>query len=290
MLNRPPRVAAIHDLSGFGRCSLSVILPVLSAMGVQACPVPTAVLSTHTMFRNYTFRDLTRDIQPIAAHWKAEKIGFDAIYTGYLGSFEQLELVSEFIDEFRTPENIVFIDPVMADNGKMYPGFTPEFARAMAGLCGKADMIVPNLTEAAFLLNRPCRLEGYTESEIKDLLKALAELGPKQVVLTGVHFHPNELGVMGYHAAKNEFFHYFHRRIDVAFHGTGDIFSSAALGGLVRGLAPEQALKLAADYTVESIECTLNSADHVWYGVEFERALPGLIDRMRKQGIMRFSE
>lgn len=276
------RIVTIQDISCVGKCSLTVALPIISAMGVECAVLPTAVLSTHTMFKNFTFRDLTDDIAPIATHWKAEKIGFDAIYTGYLGSFEQLKLVSELIDDFNTRENQVFIDPVMADNGKLYPGFTPEFARAMARLCGKADVIVPNLTEAAFLLDRPYRADGYDETYIRDLLKRLAGLGAKNAVLTGVSFSPGELGVMGYRAEKDEFFSYFHRRINVSFHGTGDIFSSAAVGGLMRDFPLEKALALAADYTVDCIECTMNSPGHVWYGVEFERAIPKLLKRLER--------
>ncbi len=274
------RIVTIQDISCLGKCSLTVALPIISAMGVECAVLPTAVLSTHTMFKNFTFRDLTADIMPVAAHWKAEKMTFDAIYTGYLGSFEQLNLVACFIDDFRTPENLVFIDPVMADNGKLYPGFTLEFAHAMAGLCAKADVIVPNLTEAAFLLNRPCLAPGYSEADLRDLLKRLAGLGAKHAVLTGVSLAPNELGIMGYHAETDEFFSYFHRRIDVSFHGTGDIFSSTALGGLMRGFPLEKAFALAADFTVECIARTMASPDHVAYGVEFERAIPMLVKRV----------
>ncbi len=258
------RIVTIQDISCVGKCSLTVALPIISAMGVECAVLPTAVLSTHTMFKNFTFRDLTGDIAPIAAHWKQENIGFDAIYTGYLGSFEQLQLVSQFIDDFKTPENLVFIDPVMADNGKLYPGFTPEFARAMAGLCAQADVIVPNLTEAAFLLDRPYLDGGYSEADICELLKRLAGLGAANAVLTGVQFTPGELGVMGYAAEKDEFFSYFHRRIDVSFHGTGDIFSSTAVGALMRGFSLEQALALAAGYTVACLDRTQNSPRHVW--------------------------
>ncbi len=274
------RIVTIQDISCVGKCSLTVALPIISAMGVECAVLPTAVLSTHTMFRGYTFHDLTADIAPIAAHWRAEKLGFDAIYTGYLGSFEQLRLVSDFIDGFRTSQNLVFIDPVMADNGRLYPGFTPEFARAMAGLCAKADVIVPNLTEAAFLLDRPYLGGAYSEEDIRDLLRRLAGLGAKNAVLTGVSFSPGEVGVMGYFAADDSFFNYFHRRIDVSFHGTGDIFSSAVVGALMRGLPLQRSLALAADYTVACIERTLSSPDHVNYGVEFEREIPYLLEKL----------
>lgn len=276
------RIVTIQDISCVGKCSLTVALPIISAMGVECAVLPTAVLSTHTMFPDFTFRDLTDDIRPIAAHWQAEKIGFDAIYTGYLGSFEQLKLISEFIDNFKTPGTLVFIDPVMADNGKLYAGFTPEFARAMAGLCGRADVIVPNLTEAAFLLDLPYQAGGYDENYIRERLKRLAGLGARSVVLTGVSFRPDELGVMGYHAEKDEFFSYFHRKIEVSFHGTGDIFSSTAVGALMRGFSLERALALAADYTVDCIEGTMNSPGHAWYGVEFEPAIPGLVARLNR--------
>lgn len=277
------RIVTIQDISCVGKCSLTVALPIISAFGVECAILPTAMLSTHTMFKEFTFHDLSGEFAPVAAHWKREKLRFDAIYTGYLGSFELLKLVSGFIDEFRTADNLVFIDPVMADNGRFYPGFTPEYARAMAELCGRADVIVPNLTEAAFLLDRPCRLEGYDEAYIRDLLKRLAGLGAKSAVLTGVRFSENEIGVMGYDGAADEFFHYFHRRIDVSFHGTGDIFSSTAVGALMRGFSLEKALALAADYTVECIDRTLKSPDHVFYGVEFERKLPYLVRRISEE-------
>lgn len=143
------RIVTIQDVSCVGKCSLTVALPIISAMGVETAIIPTAVLSTHTMFKGFTFRDLTSDIEPIMEHWKKEGFKFDAIYTGYLGSFEQIELMHRLIKEFRGPDTKVIVDPCMADNGKLYPGFTPEFAKAMAGLCAEADIIVPNLTEAS---------------------------------------------------------------------------------------------------------------------------------------------
>ena len=276
------RVITIQDISCVGKCSLTVALPIISAMGAECSILPTAVLSTHTMFQGFTFRDLTSDITPITEHWKKEKFVFDAIYTGYLGSFEQLKLVETFIDDFRTDKNVVFIDPVMADNGKLYPGFTEEFALAMAKLCAKADVIVPNLTEAAFMLEEPYCGSGYDEEWVKGLLRRLAKLGAKNVVLTGISFEPGKLGVMGYQAEKDEFFSYFHRRLDASFHGTGDIFASTATGAYVQGRTLLDSLKIAADYTVECMDLTLQNPNHVTYAVEFERAIPYLVDRMQK--------
>ncbi len=274
------RIVTIQDISCVGKCSLTVALPIISAMGVETAILPTAVLSTHTMFKEFTFRDLTCDITPISEHWQREKITFDAVYTGYLGSFEQLELVSKFFRDFKRDDNIIFIDPVMADNGKLYPGFSEEFAAAMAGLCAQADVIVPNLTEAAFMLKEPCRLSGYDEDYIKNMLKKLTGLGAGCAVLTGVGFAPGETGLMGYNAVKDEFFSYFHKRIDVSFHGTGDIFASTAVGALMRGYDLSDALKIAADYTVDCIEVTMADPEHETYGVQFEKAIPGLLKKL----------
>lgn len=271
------RVISIQDISCVGKCSLTVALPIISAMGIETSILPTAVLSTHTMFSGFTFRDLTCDITPIVEHWKKEKFEFDAIYTGYLGSFEQLDLVDKFFADFKRPGNVIFVDPVMADNGKLYPGFTPEFARAMAKLCRQADVVVPNLTEAAFMLGEECHLAGYDEEYIKSTLKKLTALGAKCSVLTGVSFEPDRVGLMGYDSVKDEFFSYYHKKLDVSFHGTGDVFASTAVGALVRGKTLAEALKIAADNTVESIELTIADPEHENYGVRFERAIPKLL-------------
>lgn len=276
------RVISIQDISCIGKCSLTVALPIISAMGAECAILPTAVLSTHTMFKGFTFRDLTSDITPIVEHWKQEKFAFDAIYTGYLGSFEQLDLVANFIDEFRTDKNVVFIDPVMADNGKLYPGFTEDFAKAMAKLCSKADVIVPNLTEATFMLGIPYPGDDYDETYIRKVLKDLSSLGARNVVLTGTKFNAGEVGFMGYNAQKDEYFSYAHRHIPVSFHGTGDVFSSTAVGALTMGKDLMESMKIAADYTVDCIERTMQSPDHVNYAVEFERMLPSLMRTLGK--------
>lgn len=275
------RVVTIQDISCIGKCSATVALPIISVMGSECAVVPTAVLSTHTMFKGFTFRDLTSDISAIAEHWKKENFKFDAIYTGYLGSFEQLQLVSDFIDTFKTDSTAVIIDPVMADNGKLYPGFTPEFAVAMGKLCGKADIIVPNLTEAAFMLEEPYCGSGYDEAWVKGLLKRLAGLGAKNVVLTGISFSPDQLGVMGYNSETDEYFSYFHKRLNASFHGTGDLFASTMTGAYVQGRSLLESLTIAADYTCECMDITLKNPDHVNYAVEFEKAIPSLVKRMQ---------
>ena len=274
------RIVTIQDISCIGKCSCTVALPVISTMGIECAILPTAVLSTHTEFQNFTFRDLTGDIPGIVEHWKKEKFQFDSIYTGYLGSFRQLEQVAEFIRDFRTGSTSVIIDPVLGDYGRLYPGFTVEFAVAMGKLCAQADVIVPNLTEAAYLLGEPYPGEGYDEKTIRELLKRLSGLGAKNTVLTGVSFSPDQVGVMGYDAEKDEYFSYFHPRLNASFNGTGDLFASTLTGAYVRGCSLLEALTIAADFTAQCVELTLQNPEHVFYGVEFERALPSLIKRL----------
>lgn len=275
------RIVTIQDISCVGKCSLTVALPVISACGVETSVIPTAVLSTHTAFKNFTFCDLTDEIEPIAKHLKEENIKFDAIYTGYLGSFKQLQLISSFIDDFSTEDNIVFIDPVMADNGKLYPGFTQEFADSMASLCGKADVIVPNLTEACFMLHEEYIESGYSEEYIKSILVKLTKLGCKNAVLTGVSFEDGKLGVMVYNKEKDTFSSYFTEKVNESFHGTGDVFSSACVGALMQGLSLEGAIKTATNYTVEAIKATMREENHNWYGVNFEEAIPYLLQELK---------
>ncbi len=283
------RIITVQDISCVGKCSLTVALPVISAMGVEACVLPTAVLSTHTMFSGFTFRDLTSDIRPIMEHWKKEKFHFDAIYTGYLGSFEQLNLMEQLIQEFGQNDTLTIVDPCMADNGKLYSGFTQEFAFAMAKLCGKAQVIVPNLTEASFMLGIPYVASGYDEEYIKGIMKKLAALGSKKVVLKGIEFEHDtascknvsgKMGVASYDAEKDEFTWYFHKKMPQSFHGTGDIFASVLTGALMRGLSLQKAYSLAADFVVESIRQTLSHPDYNTYGVDFEAAVPYLVKRL----------
>lgn len=274
------RIVSIQDISCLGKCSLTVALPIISAMGVECSIVPTAVLSTHTMFQNFTCKDLTDQIAPIAAHWRSEGFGFDAIYTGYLASKEQIGDICAFFDAFKTSDNLIVVDPVMADNGKLYPAFGEDFPAEMAKVCAKADLIVPNLTEASLLTGLPYRTE-YDEAYIKEMLQALSKLGPRYVALTGVSFQPGKLGVMYYDQKTDTYGSYFTEHLPASFHGTGDVFASTCVGALMRGKSVGDALSLAADYTVESIRATLDAGKTNWYGVDFETAIPYLVDRLR---------
>lgn len=275
------RIVTIQDISCVGKCSLTVALPIISAMGVEAAILPTAVLSTHTMFSNFTFKDLADQIEPIAEHWKKENMKFDAVYTGYLGSFEQIDLMKNFFDQFNTEDNLLFVDPAMADNGKLYPAFDEAFAKHMGTLCAKADIIVPNITEACFMTGMEYKTE-YDENYVKELLVKLSDLGAKISILTGVSFAEGKTGVMGYDKEKDEFSYYEHDKLPVSYHGTGDIFSSTCVGAMMNGLDWTEAVKVAADYTAECIRLTLEDPSKPWYGVNFEQAIPYLVERIKK--------
>ncbi len=274
------RILTIQDISCIGKCSLTVALPIISAFGVETSVLPTAVLSTHTAFKGFTFRDLTNDLTSITKHWKNQNIKFDAIYTGYLGSFEQLNIVSEIFDEFKNKNNFILVDPVMADNGKLYSGFNKTFAKEMAKLCSKADIIVPNLTEASFMLGTEFIPYGYNENYIKSMLKQLSDLGAKKVVLTGVSFDSVNIGAYSYNSITDDFYYYSRENVPTNFHGTGDVFASTLCGGLTIDSPLNNAISTAVDFTVESIKKTVANPNHNWYGVDFESALPYLIDKI----------
>lgn len=276
------RVMSIQDISCIGKCSLTAALPIISAMGVETSIVPTAVLSTHTQFKGFTFRDLTDDMESIKEHWLKEGFQFDAIYTGYLGSERQIELVADFFDSFGNENNYIVVDPAMADNGKMYPGFDTHFALKMASLCRKADIILPNISEAAFMLGVEYPGENASAEEIKELLLGLAGLGSKKVVITGVKSDDDKLGFMGYDTETKEFFSYYTEQIAIKSHGTGDVFASTFTGALMNDFSIYDALKIAADFTCACIRNTYNDPDAVNYAVNFEAEIPYLLKLINK--------
>ncbi len=278
--NEYKRAAAIHDLSGVGKCSLTVILPILSAAGIECAALPTAVLSTHTGgFGEVVCRDLTEDMLPIARHWRREHIGFDALYSGYLASYQQIGLVRETFGLLRGSRTLVMVDPVMGDNGRLYSLYTPEMARGMADLCACADIIVPNLTEAAILLGRDYR-PRLTPEETEETLRALSRLGPRRVVLTGVHFREGELGAACYDAGIDRMEYEAGPAVPGRFHGTGDVFASVLLAGLLHGNSLAGAVRLAVSFTAESIRRTADAGTDPRFGVRFEPGLTGLAERI----------
>lgn len=275
-----PRILTIQDISCVGQCSLTVALPILSVCGLETCVLPSAVLSTHTAFSGFTFRDLTDDIPGIAAAWHRANITFDAFYTGYLGSARQIELVQDIMCTTGVPGAKKIIDPAMADDGKLYAGFDAAFAEHMKRLCACADVLLPNLTEACLLTGTPYR-ENFSSAEVQQLLDRLGALGADTVVLTGVGGAAVQSGVSVWHQGVTQ--RYVHPRIPGHYHGTGDAFASAFTGALLRGASAMDAAALAADFTVASIRATQDDPAH-WYGVKFERALPLLLERLQSLG------
>ena len=278
-----PRVAAIHDLSGFGRCSLTVAIPILSAMGLQCCPLPTAFLSTHTGgFQGFTFLDMTEEIPKVSAHWKALGLQFQAIYSGFLGSAEQIDMVADFIRDFRRPDTVVVIDPVMGDHGRVYQTYTPAMCRGTAKLAELAQVITPNLTEAALLLDIPYESLVRTEAGWRDVVARLSMDGRRSVVLTGASDGPGRTGAMCFDAESGRIEAVQTRRVPREFHGTGDVFSSVLTGALVRGDGLFEAARKAVEFVRLCGERTAEQDIPMREGVDFEPLLGLLAPSIRE--------
>ncbi len=274
------RVLTVQDISCVGQCSLTVALPIISACGLETAILPSAVLSTHTGgFSGFTVRDLTDDIPGIVDHWVKEGIDFDTIYTGYLGSTRQIEMIKDIFARVAAPGCLKIVDPAMADHGKLYYGFDAAYAAAMADLCGRADIVLPNITEAAIMTNSPFLADGYDEAYILSLTDRLLALGAGCVVMTGISYEPGRLGVAVRHRGEDRISYYFHERLPRNCHGTGDIFASAFTGALTKGKVPIEAACIAADFTLAGMKITATDEGH-WYGTKFEGALPLLIEAL----------
>lgn len=268
------RILTIQDISCVGQCSMTVALPVLSACGHEVCILPSAVLSTHTGgFQAPAVQDLTGNMAAVREHWQREGITFDLIYTGYLGSIQAIEEAGKIMDTMLAPGGRIIVDPAMADHGKLYKGFDGRYAAAMKDLCSRADIMLPNITEAAMMTGMPFR-EEYDESYIRSLLSGL---DGKTVLLTGVGFSPEETGFALRTGEKIAFGH--HERLARSYHGTGDLFASAFAGALASGKTEYRAAEIAAEFTLKSIRNTFDAPAH-WYGVKFETALPELIEML----------
>ncbi len=271
------RILTVQDASCVGQCSLTVALPILSACGIETAVLPSALLSTHTAgFTGFTVLDLSAEFPKIIEHWKKEGIAFDGIYTGYILE-SQIDSINEICQSLN--RGVKIIDPVMADHGSFYYGFDKEFAKKMCVLCNGANVLLPNLTEAAFLLDEACVLSGYDRQYIEGLCERLVKkLQVKTVILTGVSFHADKLGVCVYENGNAEY--YFTEKIERNFHGTGDIYSSAFVSGYVLGRSAFEAASIAADYTVEAMKLTMPYQKEHTYGVFFEQALPTLLKKL----------
>lgn len=269
-----PRVAAIHDMSGFGRCSLTVAIPILSAMGIQCCPLPTAFLSTHTGgFEGFTFLDMTDEMPRVARHWKQLDLRFQALYSGFLGSERQIGIVEDFIRDFRTDGTIVVVDPVMGDHGKVYQTYTPAMCAGTAHLAAQADVITPNLTEAALLLGIPYEDLPAGESGCREIVERLSLEGTRSVVLTGAAASEDSTGAVCFDAADGRVHTLQTERVPREFHGTGDVFASVLTGALVQGASLPQATRAAVDFVRLCAERTAAQGLPMREGVDFEPLL-----------------
>lgn len=265
------RILTIQDISCVGQCSMTVALPILSACGHETCILPTALLSTHTGgFGKPQVLHFDGALEGMWRHWKKNGIVFDAILVGYLGSTAAVEAVSVILEELLSPGGVSIVDPAMADHGKLYSGFDESYARAMEGLCRKADLILPNITEAAIFAGVPYR-EELTEGYVQQLLEALDH---PCVVLTGVGYREGQTGIVIREGDKQHY--YAHPRVGKSYHGTGDMFAAAFTGALLQEKTKAEASRIAADFVCRAIAYTEENPAH-WYGVKFEAALPDLI-------------
>lgn len=267
------RIVSIQDISCIGKCSQTVALPIISSMGVEVAVLPTSILSTHTAFKNFTFKNLIYELEKIIEHWKKENFQFDVIYIGYTGTEEILDFVLHFIDIFKTNENIVVFDPAMADNGKIYSGISDKTIEKMKYVCKKADIIKPNLTESSLLLNTTYK-EKYSVEEVKNIAQELKGLGSKNIVITGVE-KEDKIGAIGFDGAT--YCYNFEQKYNANYHGTGDVFTSAMVGAIVQGKNLEEAIKIATRFTTEAVRLTYKDKNGRKYGVNFEQAIPYLI-------------
>ena len=278
MQERQKRIMAVNDISCFGKCSLTVALPILSAAGFETCPVPTALLSTHTGgFKEYTFKNLDDQIMPVTGHWKKLGLKFDAIYSGYLGSFKQIEYVENILEEFAGNDTVVLIDPVMGDNGALYTGFDRDFVRGMFELCKRAEIIVPNITEASYMLNLSYK-NIYIEKDIEEIFEKFLECGINRAVITGIPME-NDVVASGI-CDDGEISFVKNKKIDGMYHGTGDVFASAMLCGIMRGKSLRISAELASRYVYDAVFITKKRYGKSRYGVDFESLLMDFVKNL----------
>ena len=280
-MNETIKILTIQDISCYGQCSITVALPIVSAFGIETAILPSAVLSTHTAgFTDFTVRDLTEDLPEIRKHWEKEDILFDAIYTGFIASIEQLDYIKDIIDSRLKPGGLVFVDPAMADHGEFYNGFDQEFADKMGELCKLGDYVLPNTTEACYILHKPWK-EEFTKEEMLEMANELSEFTKRHVILKGDTHKEGQLGMIVLDKDEETCDIVFNDKVDYVSHGTGDVFASAFVGSTMNGKTPTQAAKIAGEFTKRAIEKTVGDETHT-YGVKFEQVIPELYDLLKK--------
>ena len=277
MKNPVQRVAAIHDLSGFGRASLTVVFPILSTMGIQVCPLPTAVLSTHSKFDDYHFVDLTDHLPQMIRHWKDLGLSFDAVYSGFLGSHRQIAIVTDFIDHFRRQDQLVVVDPVLGDDGRLYGPLALDMVAEMRALITHADLITPNLTEAALLLGEDYNPRASVDT-VKDWAVRLADRGPQIVIVTSVHEggQGKETAVVAYNRRDGRFWKVRCGYLPAEYPGTGDAFASVIVGCLLQGDSLPIALDRAVQFISLGVRATFGYDYDTRQGILLERVLGSL--------------
>lgn len=275
--NKVKKVAAVHDLSGAGRVSLTVVIPILSSMGFQACPLPTAILSSHTQYPSFSFLDLTEEMEKIIEEWKKLEVEFDAIYTGYLGSPAQVRIVDNFISVFRKENSLVVVDPVLGDNGKLYANITENMVKEMQQLIKKADVITPNLTELFYLLGRSYK-EKNTDEELKEYLLELSDKGSEIVIITSVPVldDSHRTSVYAYNRRGNRYWKVTCPYLPAHYPGTGDTFTSVITGALMQGDSLPIALDRAVQFISQGIRATFGYEYDQREGILLEKVLHNL--------------
>lgn len=279
-MERQKRALAVHDISCIGKCSLTAALPIISVSGVETAVLPTAVLSTHTGgFEAFTYRDLTNDLLPIVKHWQSLDLSFDAIYTGFLGSVRQVDIIIEILNIFGS-DCLKIVDPAMADDGKMYTTFDLTYAKEMKKLCTKADILVPNVTEACIFLEKEYTPPPYSKSFIEGLLEGLLKLFGADIVLTGVCFDNESLGAATIGRTSGEISYCFTKRIPQSYPGSGDVFASVLTAALLRGFGLCESAQIAAEFTAKAVEHTFSAGTDPRFGLNFEAWLGWLAQRL----------
>lgn len=286
-INKNNKILTMQDISCFGQCSITVALPILSSLGFETAILPSAILSTHTSgFKNFTFLDLTNEIPKILEHWQKEQIKFAAFYSGYLGRLSHIDYIKNILKSNLVDDNFKFIvDPVLADNGKLYKGFNNDYVQKIKTIIFNSDVILPNLSEACYLTGERY-YNNYDETYIDKILRKLKNNGAKNIILTGINFEPNSIGIiiLDEHGKRIQ---YKHKKIKVDLHGTGDIFSSVFVGLFLNGYSIVDSAKIAANFVVRCIENTISNTENFanthWWGAKFEDQLPWLIKKIKNK-------
>lgn len=281
MTNEVPKIAAIHDMSGYGRCSLTVILPIISALGAQVCPIPTAILSNHSEYKDFYFYDCTDHLEKYYENWELNSLKFDCMYSGFLGSQKQIDIIIDILNKMKANNNtLVVVDPVMGDHGKVYRTYNQEMINKMEELVKHADIITPNFTEASILLKKEYTTDKLDIVMLKDYLKKLSLMGPKVVVMTGIHTSDDEHANLCYDKVKDEYYMIPYEYVNTRFPGTGDLFTSLFVGYLFRGKSIPEAIEEASRFVTLSVKTTLLENSDRKNGVAFEKIIKELFNEL----------